>query len=112
MDSFKQLLKKIKDFVITVDPYDDEEEDFTAEVNQDLLQQIKDKDTEIEELTEIIAQLCYRNMSAINEALSHFNADVYYEEHEDDDTDLEDTKGECLGGLSDTEFQELLTKTK
>lgn len=94
MDSFKQLLKKIKDFVITVDPYEEV---------------LQDKDTEIEELKEIIAQLCYRNMSAINEALSYFGGiDAY----EDDDTDLEDTKGGCLGGLSDTEFQELLTKTK
>ena len=94
MDSFKQLLKKIKDFVITVDPYEEV---------------LQDKDTEIEELKEIIAQLCYRNMSAINEALSYFSG---IEEYEDDDTDLEDTKGGCLGGLSDTEFQELLTKTK
>lgn len=95
MNFIQKLLKNMKDSVIGFDPYEEVSESFTAEVNQDLLQQIKNKDTEIEELKEIITQICYRNMLAINEALSHFDGfddDGYYEEYEDDDSEEQDTE--------------------
>lgn len=89
MNFIQKLLKNMEDSVIGFDPYEEVAENLTAEVNQDLLQQIKDKDTEIEKLREIITQICYRNMSAINEALSHFDGfdDDDDDEYEDDDSE-------------------------
>lgn len=91
MNFIQKLLKNIKDSVIGFDPYEEVAENLTAEINQTLLQQIKNKDTKIEELKEIITLICYRNISAVNETLHHF--DVFdgdiYEEYEDDDKERE-----------------------
>jgi hypothetical protein len=93
MGYFRTLVDNMNSLVFGTDPYQKVAEEFTAEVNQQLLQQIQEKDARIEELKELIARLCYSTLASVNEALYYFADDEEIEEWipEEEDAFDEDT---------------------
>jgi hypothetical protein len=89
MGYFRSLVENMNDLVFGTK--ESVAEGFTAEVNQELLQQLKEKDEKIEELKGLIARLCYSTLESVNEAIDYFEGDEDFEEwvpEEEDEFDV------------------------